>query len=129
MDFKISKKSKENLDAFMQEFKDEEARIKEKQRIDHLNFLKKYGFKSAQEVFDYIYNGHIIVDEFGDKLKLMDNGSIGHWSLWLSDDDCAVLSSFWKTQTKESFEVWMNRLFSEERCLENGYLNCWFKSK
>lgn len=71
MDFKISEKSKKNLDAFMQEFKDEEARIKKEQRINHLNFLEKYGFKSAQEVFDYIYSGHVMVDDGGDKIKLI----------------------------------------------------------
>ena len=125
----LSEKSQKQVDEIMQIFKEEEEQIREKQRHAHLEFLKKYGFKSAKEVFDYIYSGHEMYDGYDDKIKLMNNGSIGHWALWLSDDDCAVLGYFWRTQTKDSFEEWINSLFSNEGFLDNGYLNYWFKSK
>ena len=99
----------------------------------HLEHLQKYHFKSPKEIFDYVYSGHIMYDEPNgiceDKIKLMENGTVGHWSLWLSDDDCCVLGTFWRTQSKESFENWINRCFSDESFLDNGYFPNWHKKE
>ena len=59
----------------------------------------------------------------------MENGTVGHWSLWLSDDDCCVLGSFWKTQCKESFEKWINSCFEKSDFLDNGYMPSWHRNK
>ena len=100
----------------------------------HLEHLAKYHFKSKKEVLDYIYSGSVMIDEDGyddgfgpDKFKLMEDGSIGHWSLWLSDDDCVVLGTFWRTQSKESFEAWLDKCFNNVDHLDNGYLPVWHK--
>lgn len=146
MDFKMSEKSKKNWQNLMNEMeiesqmtpdalsdkkiRDEERRInKEKEHIEH---LAKYHFKSAQELIDYIYSGGEMVSEdcciCEGRIKLMEDGTIGHWSLWLSDDDCVVLGYFWRTQPKESFENWINSCFSDERFLDNGYFPAWHKT-
>lgn len=144
MEFKISPKSKSNWQNMMDEMEvesqmSEEALMKKKIRefqekvkkeTKHLEHLEKYHFKSAKEMIDYIYSGKEMVDENNcicqDKIKLMDNGSIGHWSLWLTEDDCAVEGYYWRTQSKEDFEKWVN-LISQEDHLDNGYLPVWHK--
>ena len=99
----------------------------------HLEHLKQYHFKSKKEVLDYIYAGNEMIEgdacgDFpADKIKLLESGWVGHWSLWLSDDDCVVLGTFWKSETKESFEAWLDKCFSNVEHLDNGYLPVWHK--
>lgn len=144
MEFKMSEKAKNNWQNMMEEMGVESQMTEEalnskkmkdlaekcKKAAEHLEHLEKYHFKSAQEMIDYIYSGKVIVEEynpiFSDKIKLMDNGRVGHLSLWLSYDDCAVEGVYWKTQTKESFEEWVNEI-SQEDYLDNGYLPLWHK--
>lgn len=144
MEFKISEKSKNNWQNMMDEMgiesqMSEEAlirkRIKEvqekiKKEEEYLKHLEKYHFKTAQEMIDYIYSGKEMIEEynsiFTDRIKMMEDGRIGHLSLWLSDDDCVVEGVYWKTQSKEDFEKWVN-LISQEDHLEGGYLPLWHK--
>lgn len=144
MEFKISEKSKNNWQNMMDEMgvesqMSEEALMKKKIRefqekikkeTEHLEHLEKYHFKTAQEMIDYIYSGKEMTEEynsiFTDKIKMMEDGRIGHLSLWLSDDDCVVEGVYWKTQSKEDFEKWVN-LISQEDHLEDGYLPLWHK--
>ena len=106
---------------------------KVKREKAHLEHLVKYHFKSKKEVLDYIYSGNEMIegDACGgfpaDKIKLLESGLVGHWSLWLSDDDCVVLGTFWRTQSKESFEAWLDKCFSDVDHLDNGYLPVWHK--
>lgn len=145
MEFKMSDKSKKNWQNLMNEMgvesqMTEEALIEKKKKEfvekvrkekEHLEHLEKFHFHSAKELIDYVYRGNELVSEDSficqDKIKLMDNGTIGHWSLWLSDDDCCVLGTFWKTQSKEDFEKWVNSCFSNEDFLDNGYMPYWHR--
>ena len=150
MEFTMSSKSKTNWQDLMAELgvesqmrpedvikKHEKERIeKEIQEKKHLEHLKKYHFRSKKEVLDYIYSGHEMIEgESGggfhpDRIKLMDDGSIGHWSLWLSDDDCVVLGYFWRSRTKEKFEAWLDKIFdSNNNYLDHGYFPLWHKIK
>lgn len=147
MEFKMSEKSKKNWQNLMNEMEIEsqmtpealaEKKVRdEKKRIqkeaEHLEHLQRYHFKSAQEVIDYVYNGGEMVSEdcsiCQDRIKLMDDGTVGHWSLWLSEDDCCVLGNFWRTQSKEKFENWINSCFTNESFLDHGYFPAWHKSK
>lgn len=146
MEFKMSEKSKKNWQNLMDELRvesqmTEEALIEKKAKEfaekvrkekEHLEHLKKYHFKSAKELIDYVYSGNILIDEdtfiCQDKIKLMENGTIGHWSLWLSNDDCCVLGTFWRTQSKEDFEKWINSCFEKTDFLDNGYMRVWHRS-
>lgn len=145
MEFKMSEKSRKNWQNLMNEMeiesqmtpealkekkiRDEQKRIEKEKK--HLEHLKKYHFKSAQEIFDYVYNGSEMLSEntfqVQDKIKLMEDGTVGHWSLWLSDDDCCVLGCFWRTQSKKQFESWVNSIFEEPYRLDNGYFPAWHK--
>lgn len=145
MEFIMSAKSKENWQNLMNEMgvesqMTEEALIEKKKKEfaekvrkekEHLEHLKKYHFDSAQKLIDYVYAGNELVSEDAficqDKIKLMKNGTVGHWSLWLSDDDCCVLGSFWKTQSKENFEKWINSCFEKSDFLDNGYMPAWHR--
>ena len=138
MEFKMSDKSKEKWQNLMNEMgvesqMTEEALIEKKKKEfkKHLEHLKKYHFNSAQKLIDYVYAGNELVSEdvfiCQDKIKLMENGTVGHWSLWLSDDDCCVLGSFWKTQSKEDFEKWINSCFEKSDFLDNGYMPAWHR--
>ena len=145
MEFKMSEKSKNNWQNMMDEMGVEsqmseealyENKIKEyaekiKKEVEHLEHLEKYHFSSAKEMIDYVYSGKEVTEEynpiFTDKIKLMEDGSVGHLSLWLSDDDCVVEGVYWKTQSKEDFEKWVN-LISGEKHLDNGYLPVWHKT-
>ena len=138
MEFKMSEKSKNNWQNMMDEMDvesqmSEEALIRKKIKgfAEHLKHLEKYHFSSAKEMIDYVYSGKEVTEEynpiFTDKLNLMEDGRIGHLSLWLSDDDCVVEGVYWKTQTKESFEKWVNLISGEEH-LDNGYLPVWHKT-
>lgn len=145
MEFKMSEKSKNNWQNMMDEMGVEsqmseealyEKKIKEyaekiKKEVEHLEHLEKYHFSSAKEMIDYVYSGKEVTEEynpiFTDKIKLMEDGRIGHLSLWLSDDDCVVEGVYWKTQTKESFEKWVNLISGDEH-LDNGYLPVWHKT-
>ena len=145
MEFKMSEKSKNNWQNMMDEMGVEsqmseealyEKKIKEfaekcKKEAEHLEHLEKYHFKTAQEMIDYVYSGKEVTEEYNpifiDKIKLMKDGRVGHLSLWLSDDDCVVEGVYWKTQTKESFEKWVNKI-SQEDYLDNGYLPLWHKT-
>jgi hypothetical protein len=145
MEFKMSEKSKNNWQNMMDEMGVEsqmseealyEKKIKEyaekiKKDAEHLEHLEKYHFSSAKEMIDYVYSGKEVTEEynpiFTDKIKLMEDGRIGHLSLWLSDDDCVVEGVYWKTQAKESFEEWVNLISGEEH-LDNGYLPVWHKT-
>lgn len=108
---------------------------KVKREKTHLEHLAKYHFKSKKEVLDYIYSGHEMIEEDSgcgfpaDRIKLLENDLVGHWSLWLSDDDCVVLGTFWRSQSKESFEAWLDKCFSSVEHLDNGYLPVWHKQK
>ena len=144
MEFKMSEKSKNNWQNMMDEMgiesqMSEEAlykkKIKEyaekiKKEVEHLEHLEKYHFSSAKEMIDYIYSGHEMVDDGNeicqDRIKLMDNGCIGHWSLWLDEYD-APLGYFWKTESKKDFEEFVNLISGEEH-LDNGYLPVWHKT-
>ena len=145
MEFKMSEKSKNNWQNMMDEMGVEsqmseealyEKKIKEyaekiKKEVEHLEHLEKYHFSSAKEMIDYVYSGKEVTEGynpiFTDKIKLMEDGSIGHLSLWLSDDDCVVEGVYWKTQSKEDFEKWVNLISGEEH-LDNGYLPLWHKT-
>jgi hypothetical protein len=145
MEFKMSEKSKNNWQNMMDEMgiesqMSEEAlirkRIKEvqekiKKEEEYLEHLEKYHFKTAQEMIDYIYSGKEMIEEynsiFTDRIKMMEDDRIGHLSLWLSDDDCVVEGVYWKTQSKEDFEKWVNSISQEEH-LEDGYLPVWHKT-
>lgn len=145
MEFKMSEKSKNNWQNMMDEMGVEsqmseealyEKKIKEyaekiKKEVEHLEHLEKYHFSSAKEMIDYIYSGHEMVDDNNricqDRIKLMDDGRIGHWSLWLTEDDCAVEGYYWKTESKAKFEEWVNLISGEEH-LDNGYLPVWHKT-
>ena len=91
----------------------------------HLEHLAKYHFKSKKEVLDYIYSGHEMIEgdacgDFpADKIKLLESGNVGHWSLWLSEDDCVVLGTFWKSETKKEFETWLDKCFGNVDHLDN----------
>ena len=106
---------------------------KAKREKAHFEHLTKYHFKSKKEVLDYIYSGNEMIsgdicgDFPADRIKLLESGRIGHWSLWLSDDDCVVLGTFWRTQSKELFEAWLDKCFSNVEHLDNGYLPVWHK--
>ena len=146
MEFKMSAKSKTNWQNLMNDMGVESQmtsealeakRMKEKEnRIqkekEHLKQLEKYYFKSPKEVIDYVYSGNEMVSEncsiCQDRIKLMNNGTVGHWSLWLSEDDCCVLGHFWKTQSKESFEKWINSCFADASFLDHGYFPYWHKN-
>ena len=143
MEFKISAKSLPKWQNMMNEMgiesqMSEEALIKKrlkeeaekvKRDIEHLEHLKKYHFKSAQEMINYIYNGNEMFGENtfmgSDIIKLMDNGEVGHYSFWLDEYD-APLGYFWKIQPKEYFEKWVNKI-SQEDHLDQGYLPYWHK--
>ena len=143
MEFKISEKSKKNWENLMNELgiesqMTEEALIAKKikefseavrKEKEHLEHLKKYHFNSAKELIDYVYSGNILYNdecfEVQDKIKLMESGNVGHWSLWLSDDDCCVLGTFWKTSSKEDFEKWINSCFDNPEHLDHGYMPYW----
>lgn len=143
MEFKMSEKSKNNWQNMMEEIgvesqMSEEALIRKKMKefaekckkeAEHLKHLEKYHFSSANEMIDYVYSGHEMISEDtfmgADIIKLMDNGTIGHYSFWLDEYD-APLGYFWKTQSKQSFENWVNLISSEEH-LDNGYLPAWHK--
>ena len=145
MEFKMSEKSKNNWQNMMDEMGVEsqmseealyEKKIKEyaekiKKEVEHLEHLEKYHFSSAKEMIDYVYSGKEVTEGynpiFTDKIKLMEDGRIGHLSLWLSDDDCVVEGVYWKTQSKEDFEEWVNLISGEEH-LDNGYLPVWHKT-
>lgn len=145
MEFKMSDKSKKNWQNLMNEMgvesqMTEEALIEKKMKEfvekvrkekEHLEHLKKYHFDSAQKLIDYVYAGNELVSEDAficqDKIKLMENGTVGHWSLWLSDDDCCVLGTFWRTQSKEDFEKWINSCFEKSDFLDNGYMPAWHR--
>ena len=146
MEFKMSEKSKKNWQNLMDELRVEsqmtekaliEKKAKEfaekvRKEKEHLEHLKKFHFHSAKELIDYVYSGNILIHEdtfiCQDKIKLMENGPIGHWSLWLSDDDCCVLGTFWRTQSKEDFEKWINSCFEKTDFLDNGYMPGWHRS-
>ena len=101
MEFKMSEKSKENWQNLMNEMAvesqmTEEALIEKKKKElaekirkekEHIEHLKKYHFHSAQELIDYVYAGNILYSEncfqVQDKIKLLDNETVGHWSLCL----------------------------------------------
>lgn len=145
MEFKMSEKSKNNWQNMMDEMGVEsqmseealyEKKIKEyaekiKKEVEHLEHLEKCHFSSAKEMIDYVYSGKEVTEGynpvFTDKIKLMEDGRIGHLSLWLSDDDCVVEGVYWKTQSKEDFEEWVNLISGEEH-LDNGYLPVWHKT-
>jgi len=145
MEFKMSEKSKNNWQNMMDEMGVEsqmseealyEKKIKEyaekiRKEVEHLEHLEKYHFSSAKEMIDYVYSGKEVTEGynpiFTDKIKLMEDGRIGHLSLWLSDDDCVVEGVYWKTQSKEDFEEWVNLISGEEH-LDNGYLPVWHKT-
>lgn len=145
MEFKMTDKSKKNWQNLMNEWDVESQMTKEaliekmkkelaeKTRLEkeHLEHLKKYHFHSAKELIDYVYAGNILYSEdcfqVQDKIKLMENGTVGHWSLWLSDDDCCVLGTFWRTQSKEDFEKWINSCFEASDFLDNGYMPAWHR--
>ena len=145
MEFKMSEKSKKNWQNLMNEMgvesqMTEEALIEKKKKEiaekirkekEHLEHLKKYHFDSAQKLIDYVYTGNILYSEdcfqVQDKIKLIDNETVGHWSLWLSEDDCCVLGTFWKTKSKEEFEKWINSCFENTEFLDNGYMPAWHR--
>lgn len=145
MEFKMSDKSKKNWQNLMNEMgvesqmaedaliekKKKEFAEKVRKEKEHIEHLKKYHFDSAQKLIDYVYAGNELISEDAficqDKIKLMKNGTVGHWSLWLSDDDCCVLGSFWKTQSKEDFEKWINSCFEKSDFLDNGYMPAWHR--
>lgn len=144
MEFKISEKSKASWQNLMEEMGvesqiSEDALIRKKMKetaekikkdAERKEHLEKYHFKTAQEMIDYVYSGKEVTEEynsiFTDKIKLMENGRVGHLSLWLTPDDCAVEGVYWKTQPKEDFEKWVNSISQEEH-LEDGYLPVWHK--
>jgi hypothetical protein len=144
MEFKISEKSKAGWQNLMDEMgvesqMPEDALIRKKMKetaekikkdAEHKEHLEKYHFKTAQEMIDYVYSGKEVTEGynpiFTDKIKLMDDGKIGHLSLWLSPDDCVVEGVYWKTQSKEDFEKWVN-LISQEEYLDDGYIPVWHK--
>ena len=147
MEFKMSEKSKKNWQNLMNEMGvesqmtpealEEKKQREERKRIqeekDHLSHLKNYHFNSAKELIDYVYAGNVLYsedwfDDIQDKIKLMEDGEVGHWSRWLSDDDCCVLGCFWRTQSKEDFERWVNSCFEQyENFLDHGYLPGWHR--
>ena len=147
MEFTVSNKSVSKWQDMMAEFGVEsqmreedliKKKVKEfiekvKREKAHLEHLAKYHFKSKKEVLDYIYSGKEMIEgEPGggfsaDKIKLLENGMVGHWSLWLSDDDCVVLGTFWKTETIKQFENWLDKCFNNVEHLDNGYLPVWHK--
>jgi hypothetical protein len=138
MEFKMSDNSRKNWDNLIEQLGVESqmsqealTRKKEKERAEHLKHLEKYHFKSADEIIKYVYDGNVMLSGdayiYQDKMKLMPDGLVGHYSLWLSDDDCAVLGEFWKEQTKESFESWVKSIFEYPERLDNGYFPYWHK--
>ena len=144
MEFKISEKSKAGWQNLMDEMgvesqMSEDALIRKKMKetaekikkdAEHKEHLEKYHFKTAQEMIDYVYSGKEVTEEynpiFTDKIKLMEDGRVGHLSLWLSPDDCVVEGVYWKTQSKEDFEKWVN-MISQEEYLDEGYIPVWHK--
>lgn len=95
----MSDKSKKNWQSLMNEMEIEsqmtpealaEKKVRDEKKriqkgIEHLEHLKKYHFDSAQKLIDYVYAGNELISENAficqDKIKLMDNGTVGHWSL------------------------------------------------
>ena len=91
-----------------------------------LDFIVKKCERYSPNSYDP-YLCHICINYKNcDKIKLMEDGRVGHLSLWLTPDDCAVEGVYWKTQPKEDFEKWVN-LISQEEHLEDGYLPVWHK--
>ncbi len=144
MEFKLKEKSKGTWQNMMDEMEvesqmSENALIKKKMRETaerikkeqaHLEHLEKYHFKTAQDMIDYVYSGGEMNDGpnpiFVDRIKLMEDGTVGHLSLWLTSDDCAVEGVYWRTQTKEQFEAWVHIIAGEDH-LEDGYLPVWHR--
>lgn len=87
---------------------------------------EKYGFRSAQELIDWVYSGkRISIHSTGDYMEL-ENDKIVH--VFMDFDDCVGPLGWTKAyQSKECFENWVKTVLVES--MYNGYIDFWYKDK
>lgn len=123
----LNEKSLKALSEIKENFDKEEKQQQERRELEHLEqrkrrleFLRTRGFKSADEMIQYVLNGNEIVleDDPRTKIKLLPSGEIQFISEDYSDCDIPLGYSA-KTKTIDQFKTWAKEL-------EEHYIT-WFK--
>lgn len=129
MEFKISDKSKANLENWLQQQK--EAKEKHEKEIEQqqLEHFKKYHFKNRESVINHVLTGNKLYEEetglvprgyfFYNKEKDM----IIHYTMKYNDVDCP-LGMGYSSKTKEEWIKWTEWMDNENNKI-NGYIPYW----
>ena len=155
MEFKLTEKKPGNWDQMMfdlqagdqlhgemlkklQEQKRKEAEI---EKMEHLEYLKKYYFKSTDEFVDYLKEGGIAEPDYGyyneniqyyDKpeqfWKGYEGGPMFRIAIMDYNDIDMPIGIYVDYKNENEFRKWVDKLFSfGEEYLDNGYLPTWHK--
>lgn len=136
MDFKISKKSQANLDAWIAKLKEEEQSKKEIEDIKEKEYLEKVGFKNREEVLDWVFSGHKLLEDNSNVCFGFDRGYmlynkekdiIEHYTLMYNDIDMPIGMGI-KTFSKKEFIKWTEWMEEQKDEFEKGYIPYWRKN-
>ena len=124
MEFKISEKSKENLNKMLQEEAEAKQRLIDEMRDRRRKYKEKFGFKSANEFIEWILSGKKAISE----LDAVENITlVGDWIQFITEDydDCDVPVGYSaKYKTIEEFKDWVYKIEDQIPYKQDFYMEC-----
>lgn len=126
MDFVYNKKSKGTLEDLQKKYQEDWEREREEKRLKRLEYDRTHGFKSLDEILNYLQNGGVIGDYCGiygevdmtNDFIVWKNDHIIRRTQHFSDND----ANFWMatdTWDMEKFKDWL--ILMETHKNEEGY--------
>lgn len=134
MEFTYSRKSKGTLKGLQQKFHEIQEKEMEEKRIKKLEYDRKHGFKSLEEILDYLQQGGVIGDYDGlwgerhmtNNFMVWKDGEIIRRVQCSSGND----ANFWMETyawEMDDFKMWLSKM--DEHKNEEGYYNTSFLYK
>lgn len=110
MEFKISEKSEANLRRMLQEEEEEKQLHLKEQEENERMFQEKYGFKSEEELIDWVLSGKIAIQRYDSIERIRRCGDlIEIRTMHFSECDIPLGYST-DTKTIEEFKDWRHEL-------------------